>query len=104
VFFIPGTNPPALRPASGQAGATYSFGNAGKGIIQSPGLNTTDLSLVRSFSIGETAKIQFRGEFFNVFNHTNFNFPNVQVDSPAFGTITQAGDPRQIQLALKILF
>jgi hypothetical protein len=93
-----------LRPASGAGGATYSFGNAGKGIIQSPGLVSTDLSLVRSFNVRDTAKFQFRGEFFNVFNHTNFNFPNVQVDNTAFGTITQAGDPRQIQLALKILF
>ncbi|MBI4474907.1 MAG: TonB-dependent receptor [Acidobacteria bacterium] len=93
-----------LRPASGQAGAAYSFGNAGKGIIKSPGLNTTDVSIVRSFSIRERATVQFRGEFFNVFNHTNFNFPNVQVDSPNFGAISSAQDPRQIQLALKILF
>ncbi len=93
-----------LRPASGAAGATYSFGNAGKGIIQSPGLNSTDVSLVRSFAVKEAMKIQFRGEFFNVFNHTNFNFPNVQADNASFGTISSAGDPRQIQLALKILF
>jgi len=93
-----------LRPASGASGATYSFGNAGKGIIKSPGLKTADLSVVRSFTIREQTRVQFRGEFFNVFNHTNFNFPNVQADSADFGKITQAQDPRQIQLALKILF
>lgn len=93
-----------LRPASGQANASYSFGNAGKGVIQSPGLVTTDVSIVRSFAIREDFRIQFRGEIFNLFNHTNFNFPNVQADSPNFGTISSAQDPRQIQLALKILF
>jgi hypothetical protein len=93
-----------LRPANGQAGATYSFGNAGKGTIKSPGLNSTDVSIVRTFVARETVRVQFRGEFFNVFNHVNFNFPNVQADSPSFGKISQAQDPRQIQLALKILF
>jgi hypothetical protein len=93
-----------LRTASGQAGATYSFGNAGKGIIQSPGLVNTDVSIVRSFAVHEVARIQFRGEIFNVFNHVNYNFPNVQVDSPSFGTISSAQDPRVVQLALKILF
>ncbi len=93
-----------LRAASGASGATYSFGNTGKGIIKSPGLVSTDVSLVRSFTVREKAKFQFRGEFFNVFNHTNFNFPNVQVDNAAFGQIGSAQDPRQIQLALKILF
>lgn len=92
------------RPASGQPGATYSFGNAGKGIIKSPGLTTTDLSIVRSFSVREVMRIQFRGELFNLFNHTNFNFPNVVADNPNFGTISSAQDPRQIQLAVKILF
>src|SRR5204863_3846617 len=86
----------SLRPASGQPGATYNFGNAGKGIIKSPGLKTIDLSVVRTFAVHENTKVQFRGEFFNLFNHTNFNFPSpLTVDTPStFGSITQAGDPR----------
>jgi len=95
----------APRPASGQPGATYSFGNAGKGIISTPGLKTTDLSVVRSFSVHENTKVKFRGDLFNLFNHTNFNFPATTADTPnTFGSITQAQDPRIIQLALKILF
>src|SRR5262249_50281137 len=85
----------ALRPASGQAGATYSFGNAGKGVIATPGLKTTDLSVVRSFAVHENTKVQFRAEFFNLFNHTNLNFPTpLTADTPNFGGITQAQDPR----------
>jgi hypothetical protein len=96
----------ALRPASGQPGADYRFGNAGKGIIATPGLKTTDLSVVRSFAVHENTKVQFRGELFNLFNHTNFNFPSpLTADTPnTFGKIASSQDPRVIQLALKILF
>jgi hypothetical protein len=96
----------AARAASGAAGATYSFGNAGKGVIVSPGLVSTDLSIVRTFVLGENrARIQLRGEFFNALNHTNFNFPTLVANTTStFGTISSAQDPRQIQVALKISF
>src|SRR5262249_26290174 len=55
-----------LRPASGQPGATYSFGNAGKGVLVGPGLLQLDLSVVRNFQIRESVKAQFRAEFFNL--------------------------------------
>ena len=94
----------ALRPASGQPGATYSFGNEGKGVIVGPGLVQADLSIVRNFQVREWMKVQFRAEFFNLFNHVNFNFPGVVADTSTFGTITGALDPRETQLALKITF
>jgi hypothetical protein len=93
-----------LRPANGAAGATYSFGNAGVGIIKSPGFTNVDISIVRSFQRGEKAKLQFRAELFNALNHPNFGYPNVQADNPQFGTISSALDPRQSQFALKIVF
>jgi hypothetical protein len=96
------------RAASGAAGATYSFGNEGKGVIVSPGLVNMDVSIVRTFSIKERVRIQLRGEFFNALNHTNFNFPtaaSLNANTPStFGTITSAQDPRQIQVALKVSF
>src|SRR5207249_8087340 len=66
-----------LRPANGAAGATYSFGNEGVGVIRAPGLVQTDISVVRNFQVREKIKAQFRVELFNVFNHTNFGYPNV---------------------------
>jgi hypothetical protein len=96
------------RPANGAAGATYSFGNEGKGVIVSPGLVNVDVSIVRTFSVKERIRIQLRGEFFNALNHTNFNFPStasLNANTPStFGTITSAADPRQIQVALKVSF
>ncbi len=93
-----------LRPANGAAGATYSFGNAGVGIIKSPGLTNVDVSLVRTFQAREWLKMQFRAEIFNVFNHPNFGYPNTQADNAQFGSISSALDPRQSQFALKLIF
>ena len=94
----------ALRPASGQPGATYSFGNEGRGVIEGPGLVDMDLSIVRMFQPRERVKIEFRLEMFNALNHPNFNFPGLVANTSSFGSITGALDPRESQLALKILF
>jgi hypothetical protein len=93
-----------LRAANGAAGATYSYGNEGIGVIRSPGLVQMDVSVVRNFQIRERFRLQFRAEFFNLFNHANFQFPNLNADTSAFGKITGALDPRQSQFALKASF
>lgn len=93
-----------LRPANGAPGATYSFGNAGIGIIKSPGLQNLDVSVVRTFQAREWMKLQFRAEVFNALNHRNWGYPNTQADNAQFGTISSALDPRQSQFALKIIF
>ena len=89
-----------------------TYGNAGRNIIQGPGLVETDLSLTKRFSFSERWNMQFRAEFFNVFNHTNFNVPNPVVfasatggPSPTAGVITTTSTTsRQIQLGLKLLW
>jgi hypothetical protein len=73
-------------------------------VIRAPGLVQTDISVVRNFQIRERVKAQFRVELFNVFNHTNFGYPNVSADNAQFGTISSALDPRQSQFALKLSF
>ena len=49
-------------------------------------------------------RIQFRAECFNLLNHPNFGLPENDLESPAFGQILQAGPPRLLQLAIKIVF
>jgi hypothetical protein len=87
-----------------------TYGNAGRNILQGPGLAETNVSLGKKFSLSERLELQFRSEFFNEFNHTNFNTPNPVVfasasggPSPTAGVITSTSTTsRQIQLGLKL--
>jgi hypothetical protein len=89
-----------------------TYGNAGRNILQGPGLAETDVSLAKKFSFSERLNLQFRAEFFNLLNHTNFNAPNPVVyaaatggPSPTAGVITATSTTsRQIQLGLKLLW
>ena len=89
-----------------------TYGNVGRNILQGPGLVETDLSLTKKFSFSERWNMQFRSEFFNVFNHTNFNIPNPVVyasatggPSPTAGVITATSTTsRQIQFGLKLMW
>jgi hypothetical protein len=80
------------------------FGNSPRLSFHNPGLNNVDFMIGKSFFVGADIKAVFRAEFFNVFNHTNFNGVNQSLTSPGFGTITSAADPRIIQLGLKLSF
>jgi len=83
--------------------APLTFGNAGRNILPGPGINVFDLALHRSFALGETRSLEFRSEFFNAFNHPNFGSPGPYPDfGPFFGRIFSVGEPRRIQLALKL--
>lgn len=81
-----------------------TFGNAGRNILDGPGFQNFNASLVKNTSITERLNLQFRGEVFNVFNHPNFGLPDNFLGSPTFGRITTARDPRHIQFGLKLLF
>jgi hypothetical protein len=83
---------------------TNTFGNAGRNIIIGPKFVNIDFSLARNFDIRENMRLQFRVEAFNLANHPNFNYPNSTQNSPSFGHIASAADPRQIQLGLKLVF
>lgn len=84
--------------------APNTFGNAGRNILIGPGTVNVDLGAHRVFAITERVNLQFRGEFFNVFNHAQFNNPDTSVADDTFGRITSARSPRIIQLALKLRF
>jgi len=85
-------------------GPTQFFGNEGRNVVEGPGLNVWDFSTLKNFRVTESKTLQFRAEFFNVFNHANFGLPNNDISSPNFGVIQSAANPRLIQLALKFLF
>jgi hypothetical protein len=93
---VAGTNatPPANAP----------FGDLGRNAFWAPNFDQWDFSVDKSFRIRERARVQFRSEFFNVLNHTNFGIPTPVTTNAAFGTIRTAFPSRQIQFALKLLF
>jgi hypothetical protein len=62
------------------------------------------VALLKVTNVTQRVGVQFRAEFFNLFNNVNFNAPNSNVSSAQFGRITSALDPRIIQFGLKLLF
>jgi hypothetical protein len=80
------------------------FGTAGRNIAQGPGYTDWDFSLFKNIRVGESKDIQFRAEFFNILNHTNFHNPDNDMNSQTFNQILEAQPPRLIQFALKFTF
>jgi len=93
-----------FNTAAFAAPAAGFFGNATTGSITGPGTISFDMALYKDFKIGERQKFQFRSEFFNVFNHTNFASVSTSFGTPNFGEVTSARDPRIIELALRYEF
>ncbi|MBI3652092.1 MAG: TonB-dependent receptor [Acidobacteria bacterium] len=81
-----------------------SFGNAGRNILTGPDYQNVNASLVKDTKIKESVNLQFRAEFFNLFNHPNFDLPDNFLGSPTFGQIRSAQSPRHLQFGLKLLF
>ncbi len=80
------------------------FGTAGRNIAQGPGYANWDFSLFKNIRVTESKELQFRAEFFNLLNHTNFRLPDSDMNSPTFNQILEAQPPRLMQLALKFSF
>ncbi len=81
------------------------LGNAPRTICCGPGINNFDFSVQKVLPIGETKHLEFRAEFFNIFNHTQFLNPDGNIsDGTDFGKVKHTRDPRQIQFALKFAF
>ena len=82
----------------------FTLGSCSRNPVRGPGYQETDLAFVKRTAITERFSLDFRTEIFNLTNTPPLNAPNVTFGSSAFGTITSAGDPRVIQLALKLTF
>jgi len=81
-----------------------SFGNAGRNILDGPGYRDVSASLIKNSRIGDDLALQFRAEFFNLFNQTNFDLPDIFLGSPTFGRISSAKNARRIQFGFKLIF
>jgi hypothetical protein len=99
-------------PNAFQVPLNGTYGDAGRDVLEGPGLNELDLSLAKKIPLSERLALQFRSEFFNMLNRTNFNSPNPIVltaatggASPTAGVITSTTTTsRQIQFGLKLLW
>ena len=89
-------------PAAGE------LGTASRTPVSGPGFANTDFSLIKHFPLGfrESARLDFRAEVFNLFNHPQFGLPGSDINSPTtFGAISSTvNNPRLIQFALKFAF
>ncbi len=105
-----------VLPSAFSTPSAFTFGNAGRNILRGPGLGSCDFSLLRNFRLGETSKVQFRGEIFNIFNRANFDIPQNIVNTSSFGQIFNTvqpvaglasggpGEPRELQLGLWLIW
>ena len=85
--------------------AAFTYGNVGRNTVYGPGMQTLDVALHREFALTEKLRFQIRGELFNALNHTNLGTPNRFVNTPQFGTITEAATPgREVQLGMRLSF
>jgi len=103
-FQIPINVPGGTGPNHGR------FGTLGRGTFRAPGFRNFDMALIKDTAFGhrgnrELAILQFRAEFFNIFNVVNFGLPSNIVRGTGFGIISRtAGPSRQIQFSLKVIY
>jgi hypothetical protein len=93
-----------LNPAAFAIPAQYTWGNESRNDLVGPPSKDVDFSVFKDIPVKEQLKLQFRSEFFNVFNHSNYLTPVNTVTSTSFGQITAAAPGRDIQFALKVMF
>jgi hypothetical protein len=88
------------KPAAG-----VLYGNAGRNVLVGPNAVSFNVSASKDYRIGEGRKrLQFRTDFFNIFNQVNLGNPNTAQNNANFGKITSAAAPRQLQFCLRLYF
>ncbi len=107
----PQTTTDWLNPAAFSMPAAGTFGNCGRNTIYGPNFRNVDFSVLKETKLGGSRNIEFRAEFFNIFNHPAFAQPDTTFGTPGFGEIFNtlgrtlgAGTSRQIQFALRFSF
>ncbi|MFZ0731931.1 MAG: carboxypeptidase regulatory-like domain-containing protein [Candidatus Sulfotelmatobacter sp.] len=98
-------NPTDQNSTFTENGVFGYVGSAPRTICCGPGISDTDLVVIKNIPITEKNRFEFRGELFNLFNHTQFYNPDGNsTDGTQFGQVTQVKDPRLVQFALKFYF
>jgi Carboxypeptidase regulatory-like domain len=97
-----------FNPAAFTAGDVGTFGTIDTGAYFGPSTHYWDMGLTKNVHFGNDMSVQFRAEFFNIFNQVNFANPSTALNSASFGRITSThanqGDPRIMQFGLKFVF
>jgi hypothetical protein len=85
--------------------AQARYGTSGRNILRADGLTQFDFTLMKRFAVTESKSLEFRSEFFNLFNHPTFSAPSASVDIPSGGQVSSTlNAARTVQLALKVYF
>jgi hypothetical protein len=79
-------------------------GSSQRRFFAGPGINNWDIAIMKDTAIREGMNLEFRAEFFNAFNHAQFNQVDGNVNDPTFGDVTSVNAPRIMQVSLKLLF
>jgi hypothetical protein len=87
-----------------QTAPQFSIGNSSRNPVRGPGFRGADIALIRRTLIHEGITLEVRAEIFNLTNTPPLGAPNTVLGTPGFGSITSAGDPRVIQLGVKLHF
>jgi hypothetical protein len=82
----------------------FTLGNSSRNPVRGPGYRNIDLGIARRTRMAGGVSLEARAEVFNLLNTPAFGAPNTVAGSAAFGTITSAGDPRVVQVAVKLTF
>ncbi len=97
-----------FNTAAFQSNALFTYGNLGRNTMIGPGFSNIDASLAKRATLFRAAEhpldLDFRWEFFNLFNHPNFGFPGGTRGTPTFGQITSADQGRKMQVGVKLVF
>ena len=105
-----------INPAAFVAPANDTWGDAPRDVARGPGAWQIDMGMGKQIPLTERVELQFRTEFFNIFNHPQYGLPNATILVSGFGSITStvntttpvspvgAGTPREIQFALRLQF
>ena len=91
-------------PTAFRVPAPFTYGNSGRNILRGRGFKNWDFVALRNFRFREQANLQFRAEFFNFTNTPAFGNPVTNIQSATVGRILSAGEPRDVQFALKLSF
>jgi hypothetical protein len=79
-------------------------GRAGRNTLRGPGFRKTDVSFSKRFPFGNTKRLEFRAEIYNLFNNTNFGLPGGNISNPTAGVITTADEARSMQFGAKFVW